>query len=312
MQQGTEKLKRAGEITRQQFGKKISFFHPGFFLVNGKRGKYPAVSITGAHCQLNCEHCQAKILQSMIPAPNADLLYEKCLKIAENGNFGVLLSGGSDKTGGLPWQQFITAVRKIKKETDLFISVHSGIIDEETAASLKQAGVDQALIDVIGDDQTLRDIYRVGFGISHIIASLEALEKAGLPIVPHIVCGLHFGKFKGEKNAVEILSNFDVAQVVIVSLMNLPGTPIKANDLPDAHGIADIIAEARLAMPKVPISLGCARQRGNRKLEMLAIDAGVNRMVLPSDEAVEYALNQGFDVRWQDTCCSVPCENIGK
>ncbi|MCG2750346.1 MAG: radical SAM protein [Desulfobacteraceae bacterium] len=306
MQQPAEKLKRAGEVTRQHFGKKISFFHPGFIWVDGNRGKYPAVSITGAHCQLHCEHCRAKILQSMISAPNPDLLYEKCLKIAEKGNHGVLISGGSDHNGALPWNLFLPAIEKIKKETNLFVSVHSGIIDEETALSLKLAGVDQALIDIVGDDQTLHDIYHADFGISRIVASLEALEKAGLPIVPHIVCGLNFGKLKGEINAVQIISHFKVAQVVILSIMNLPGTLIKAKDLPDAHGIADIIAEARLSMPKIPISLGCARQRGNRELEKLAIDAGVNRMALPSDEAIEYALNQGFDVRWHDTCCSVP------
>ena len=308
MQQPAEKLKRADEVTRQHFGKKISFFHPGFIWIDGNRGKYPAVSITGAHCQLHCEHCQAKILQSMISAPNPDLLYEKCLKIAEKGNHGVLISGGSDHNGALPWNQFLPAIGKIKKETDLFVSVHSGIIDEETALSLKLAGVDQALIDVIGDDQTLQDIYHADFGISRIIASMEALQKAGLPIIPHIVCGLHFGKLRGEKNALKIISNFDVAQIVILSIMNLPGTTIKADDLPDAYDIADIIAEARLVMPEVPISLGCARQRGNWQLEKLAIDAGVNRMALPSDEAMEYALNQGLEVTMQDTCCSVPCQ----
>ena len=307
-----EKIQHAGKITRQHFGKKISFFHPGFFIVDGKQGKYPAVSITGPLCQLQCEHCRGKILESMIPAINGELLYEKCLKIAEKGNHGVLLSGGCDKNGGLPWEQFVRAIRKIKDETDLFVSVHSGIIDEKTAVCLKQAGVDQALIDVIGDDQTLQDIYHVDFGISRTIASLEALEKAGLAIVPHIVCGLNFGKFSSEKNAVQIISHFRVAQVVILSLMNLPGTAIRMNDLPEAYGVADIIAETRLAMPEIPISLGCARQRGNTELEKLAIDAGVNRMALPSDEAMEYALNQGLAIRWHDTCCSVPFQSIGK
>ena len=40
-------------------------------------------------------------------------------------------------------------------------------------------------------------------------------------------------------------------------------------------------------------------------MEMLAIDAGVNRMALPSDEAVEHARRHGLEVRFQATCCSV-------
>ena len=61
------------------------------------------------------------------------------------------------------------------------------------------------------------------FGISKIIHSLENLEKAGLPVIPHVVCGLFYGRLRGEKEAVRIISQFDVDQVVIVSLMNLPG-----------------------------------------------------------------------------------------
>jgi hypothetical protein len=38
---------------------------------------------------------------------------------------------------------------------------------------------------------------------------------------------------------------------------------------------------------------------------MLAIDAGVNRVALPSDEAVEHARGYGLEIRFQATCCSV-------
>ena len=40
-------------------------------------------------------------------------------------------------------------------------------------------------------------------------------------------------------------------------------------------------------------------------MERLAIDAGVNRMALPSDEAVSHARSYGLEVRYQATCCSV-------
>ncbi|MEJ2252470.1 MAG: hypothetical protein P8Y97_22760, partial [Candidatus Lokiarchaeota archaeon] len=71
------------------------------------------------------------------------------------------------------------------------------------------------------------------------------------------------------------------------------------------EAVADMIAEVRFAMPQVPVSLGCARQRGNRRLEEMAIDAGVNRLALPSEEAVERAQSYGLDIRYQGTCCSV-------
>jgi len=124
-----------------------------------------------------------------------------------------------------------------------------------------------------------------------------------------VVCGLHFGEIRGERRALELISQFDVSRLVIVSVMRLPGKPDTRFGPVPPERVAEIIAAARTLMPHVPISLGCARERGNRKLEKLAIDAGVNRMALPSDEAVEHARGYGLEVRFQATCCSVS-ENL--
>jgi len=183
--------------------------------------------------------------------------------------------------------------------------VHSGLIDYPNALRLREAGIDQALIDVIGDDETYQKVYHVPFGVSRIISSLEALQKADLPTIPHIVCGLNFGKLKGERSALARLTEFDIKQLVIVSLMRIPGTPSWHCNLPLAEEIAEIVAEARLLLPHALISLGCARQRGNDAIDCLAIDAGVNRLALPSDEAVQAAVAYGLKISYQKTCCSV-------
>jgi uncharacterized radical SAM superfamily protein len=102
-----------------------------------------------------------------------------------------------------------------------------------------------------------------------------------------------------------MIAGFDPAQVVIVSLMKLAGTPLEAVDTPKAEDVAEIIAGARLLMPDTLISLGCARQRGDVELEILAIDAGINRIALPSEEALSHAKKRGINIRYQRTCCSV-------
>jgi len=298
-------LKKARDLSWKYLGREITFYLPGMFISNNRTGRYPAISITGSHCALNCDHCRSKILEPMIPAVSPDQLLERCLQLEKNGTVGVLISGGCDTNGRLPWDAFIPAIGQIKSRTDLFISIHSGLIDFQTALALKEAGVDQALIDVIGDDQTLKDIYHVDFGVSRIYDSLEALCRAGLALVPHIVCGLHYGQIKGEKNAVEMISRFHVEQVVIVSLMRISGTPLWNTNPPAAEAVAEIIAEARFKMPQVRISLGCARQRGNTALENLAIDAGINRMALPSEEAIAHAREYNLQIHYQPTCCSV-------
>lgn len=240
----------------------------------------------------------------MIYAESPDQLVSRCCQLAARGDYGVLISGGCDAEGRLPWDRFLPAIKKIKSKTGLFISVHSGLVDTPTALRLKAAGVDQVLIDVIGDDETFKSVFHLPFGVDRIEKSMAALQRAGLPMVPHIVCGIHYGKMRGEKNAVALISRFKVQQVAIVSLMTLPGTPMEKMRPPAPEDVADIIAEVRFAMPQVPVSLGCARQRGNRYLEEMAIEAGVNHLALPSEEAVEKAESYGLDIRYQETCCS--------
>ena len=300
-----EKILMAGNVTRERFGKAIGFYVPGMIRWNGITGKYQAISITGSHCSLACDHCGGKLLESMRWATTADDLVGQCVRLKEKGHHGVLISGGCNEFGQLPWEKFVPAIWEIKEKTGLYISVHSGLVGDQTAFDLKAAGVDQVLIDVIGDDETYQRICHVAFGVSRIVDSLAALAKAELDIVPHVVCGLHFGKIKGEKKAIETISRFPVRQMVVVSLMKIPGTPSMGFALPKASAVAGIIAHARLAMPEVILSLGCARERGNREMEIRAIDAGINRMALPSDEAIEHCRKSGFDIKFQPTCCSV-------
>jgi len=298
-------LKKARRISWAHLGRNITFYLPGMFMHNNQSGKYQAISITGDRCALNCDHCQKKILAPMIAAETPEILIEKCLRLSERGEAGVLISGGCDAQGRLPWPAFIPAIAQIKSRTSLFVSVHSGLIDADTALALKNAGVDQALIDVIGDDKTFKDIYHVDFGIARIQASMRALQAAGLPIIPHIVCGLHYGAIRGEMHALEMISQFEVEQLVVISLMRIPGTPLWHTRPLKAEAVAEIIAAARFKMPRAIISLGCARQRGNTDLELLAIDAGVNRMALPSEEAVSRAQEYHLKIHFQPTCCSV-------
>lgn len=299
-------ITKSREISWRRFGKKITFYHPGMFKYNGKWGSYPAISITGKHCELQCDHCNSKILESMIFATTPEELIEKCIRLEKLGNAGCLISGGSQKDGTIPWYNFISAIKTVKETTNLFISIHSGIIDYQMAKKMKDAGVDQALIDVIGDEETFKKIYHVNFGINKIEESLEALKNAGLSIIPHIVVGLDYGKIKGEYHAIDLIKRYNPEVLVIVSLKPLSGTPMRDILPPNPKEIAKIIATARIEMTDVPISLGCARERANSLIDVLAVECGVNRIAIPSEEAIKKAQEYDLDIIWKKTCCSVP------
>ncbi len=296
---------KSKKISYKNFGRNISFYHPGMFRYNGSWGKYPAISITGSNCDLQCDHCKGKILETMIPAKNSDDLYQICLDLEKKGNHGCLISGGSFKDGSLPWDDYISGIKKIKEDTNLFVSVHCGILDKGTAKKLKDANIDQALIDVIGDDETLKKVYHCDFGIEKIKQTIDSLDREGIPFVPHIVVGLNYGNVIGEYKAIDIIKNYSPLLVTIVSLMSLKGTPMEDIVSPDPLDIAKIIAKVKITMPDVPVSLGCARDRSNIDIELYALDAGVNRLALPSDEAIKKAKDLKLNISWQKSCCSI-------
>src|SRR5512136_429518 len=107
-------LEKAWEVSRGLHGNRLSVHIPGMFVVNGKRGGYRAISITGDKCDLNCEHCKGKLLHSMGHAIDPEQLLRQAEAAVARGDHGMLVSGGSDSLGRLPWKEFIPAIAEIK------------------------------------------------------------------------------------------------------------------------------------------------------------------------------------------------------
>jgi len=299
-------LSRARDLSWERFGKRVSMYLPGMFVRDGERGHYPAVSITGGECGLQCDHCSGEILKSMPAATTPEALVERCLRLRDGGAVGFLITGGSDERGRLPWHRFLGALAEVKRRTDLPLSVHSGMVDAGTALGLKEAGVDQALLDVVGAEETWREVMHLPDGLALLRCSLEALDDAGLEVVPHVVMGIHFGRILGEHVALEMLRDHPPLLLVWVAFMPLRRTPMEGMQPLPLEDAALLIAESRLMFPESKISLGCARPRGmyGRALERIAVDAGLNRIAVYSDETVDYARSLGLEVDVHGSCCS--------
>ncbi|MCX7765595.1 MAG: radical SAM protein, partial [Candidatus Sumerlaeia bacterium] len=189
--------------------KKVIFYLPGMFTINGRRGKYPALSITGKNCDLLCEHCYGKLLQQMIDCSTPEKLLHKCLKLAELGYSGCLITGGCSKDGRLPYKNFLPALQEIKQRTSLKISIHTGVVDEELARGLAEVGVHRVLIDVVGAVKTLKDIYKLNITPERIEKSLELLSCYNLYFVPHVVIGIDRGHIIGEYEALRLIRRYN-------------------------------------------------------------------------------------------------------
>lgn len=299
-------LEKARRLSWEIHGKEIKCFIPGRMFYMGERGQYPAISLTGNSCALNCDHCRRKILEGMISAPEPHVLKEVCQRLDEEGSLGILLSGGSDDQGALPWNKFLEAIEWIKQHTSLKISIHTGLVDHETARGFKNVGVDEVLIDVVGSEETMRQVYHFPGGLKAMVSSLDALAATQLPLIPHIVVGLHYGKIEGEMHALEMVAKHSISALVIVVLQPMRQTPMENVQPPTPETVARFISAARLRIPQVPFALSCARPLGPHRVETdkLALEAGINRIAMPSEEALEKAREMGLDIEFHKTCCS--------
>jgi len=245
-------------------------------------------------------------LNTMYSAVTPEELLNTCATLKEKGAKGCLISGGCLPNGTVPLSGFMTTIAKIKKHLGLTVFVHTGIVDFTTANALKKAEVDAALIDIIGSNETIREIYNLDITVKDYADSLRALAAAEMPFVPHVIVGLHYGKLKGEWKALKLISKYTPSALVIIAFMPIRNTEMEKNKPPRPQDIARILAGGRLLFPDTPLVLGCMRPRDEQRgeTEILAIKAGVDAIAFPTEQAVRFAENQKLRVSFSSYCCS--------
>ncbi len=308
----------AAELTDEAWRVRMSHFPPRLFASapgakryrNAFYGNHPQhfvnLTVTGDACALKCDHCQGKLLRSMVPVSDPAELVSRAADLRRGGATGVLLSGGCSADGSVPLDEHLEAIAKVK-EMGLTVLVHGGLLERETARRLKDAGVDQVLLDVIGDEATIREVYHLDRRPDDYRRTLEILREEGLDAVPHIVLGLHYGRLGGEYQALEMITAAQPAHIVLVLLQPLPGSPMEAMPVTAGVELGRLAAIARLLNRTIPISLGCARPAGEGKndLEVSAVAAGVNGVAYPLEDTVRYARGRGLEVEFAEVCCSL-------
>ena len=309
-------LKISSEIRRKNFGNTIKFYAPSFLhyqnaYFNTPKNNFPSISITGTSCTLMCKHCNTQILKTMIPATTPKKLIEVCRRLNEQGSKGCLISGGCLPDGSMPIEKFLGAITQVKKEYDLTIALHTGIISHKVANGLKEAGVDSVLIDIIGSDDTIKEIYKLDVTVKNYEASLKALHDSKHHFIPHVIVGLHYGKLKGELTALKMIAKYKPSALVIIALTPLRNTLMKGVKPPTSQDIAEILTTARIMFPDTPIALGCMRPTGKHRIETdkLAIASGVNAIAFPDESVIEYAKASGINIEFLSVCCSQIYEN---
>ncbi len=272
------------------------------------KNDFAAISVTGESCSLNCEHCKTNVLKGMHDLKRQkESLYDVCSRLHAQGTRGVLISGGSDKQGRVPLRRHIPDLIRVRRDLNMVIRVHPGLPDEETCEGLAEADIDGAMVDIIGDTRTIAEVYHLKTDIHEYEAVLERLQRHGVPCVPHIILGLHYGQMLGEQNALNMISRYELKLLVLVILTPLSSTPMAAVIPPSTQQVTDFFKLARHTLPNKNIMLGCARPLGPYKaqIDRAAIDTGLNGIAYPAEGIVSYARARGLQPEFIDACCGV-------
>jgi hypothetical protein len=308
---------RVQSISWKNFGKKIYFYAPSFIYYKtdyycSSPATFPSISLTGSSCALKCKHCDGRVLNTMFPAFSPKELVNLCTRLKNEGAVGCLISGGCLPDGSVPLDRFIDAIAEIKRNLDLTVVVHTGVVSRPIAERLKEAEVDAALIDVIGSDETIKEVYQLNVKVEDYDKSLEVLHEVGIPFVPHVLVGLHYGKLKGEFQALRMISKYKPSAVIVIALMPIHGTPMENVKPPNPEDIAKVLLSARMMLAKTPLVLGCMRPKGKHKVktDTLAVKVGVNAIAFPTEEAIKLANSLGLETVFSSLCCSQIFEDI--
>jgi len=296
----------AHKVRERVSGRTLNLYYTG--------DAFPAISVTGNSCALNCAHCGRHMLDGVHHAVRTEEIVAMAKGFEERGSLGILLTGGCRPDGSVPLDGFLDAIEIIKEETSLFLLAHTGIIDAPTAKALRKAGLDGVSLDVVGNAGTTRKVYGIDIPPGKYRESLLAFQEAGFDVIsPHVCVGLDYGRTGHELQALDIISSITPTTIEVIALMPLKGTKMEGHR-PEPMDVAKTVAVAQLMFPEVPITLGCAHSTGTGRaiIEELALKAGASAIALPTPRTERLAEEMGYDINRVRTCCAVPPEFLGR
>jgi uncharacterized radical SAM superfamily protein len=220
---------------------------------------------------------------------------------------GFLLSGGSNRRNEIRYERFLPVIEKLKHDFPyLRVAIHSALLDERRARSMEAAGVDTAMMDIIGARETISEVYHLERSVEDFESTLAALCSTSMEVVPHIVIGLHYGQLLGEANALDIVGRHRIHSLVLVVVMPFytkPGT----FRTPETGDVGRIFLDARRRLSDRQVLLGCARPAGlhRRVTDAYAVMAGLDGIAFPAEGTLAVAAAIGRPVVQEHACCSI-------
>ena len=252
-------------------------------IINAKSGR----------CAEDCAFCAQSAHHAtdapVYPLVQEDRLLESARAAETNGSacFGIITSGTTVNEAEL--DQILGALRRIRQETSILPSCSLGIIDQNTASRLKEAGMDTYHHNLETAESFFPSICTT-HPYQDDVNTVRAVKNAGLKVC----CGGIFGLGESAAQRVEMaftLKELDVDSVPINFLNPIEGTRLEGAENITAQECLKTIALYRMILPGKRITVCGGREKNLRDLQSWIFFAGANGTMIGN-----YLTTQGRNV----------------
>jgi len=254
-----------------------------------------SISVTGTCCALKCAHCGGHYLYQMTDLSN--------IKTKEDiKGTSCLISGGCNLSGKVQIMPYLETLKSIKGNCRY--NFHTGLLSETEIKAMAPLA-DVVSFDFLGDIATIQDTLKLNKTVEDYINCYRLLRKYCVNVAPHICIGLHGGKMGGEYEAVKVLKELGLEQLVFIVLIPTPETEYAKVEPPALEEVIKFLTWARQELPTTPLTLGCMRPGGKYRaaLDLAAVECGINGIVQPVRAAVKKAEELGLTIKENKECC---------
>lgn len=248
-------------------------------------------------CQEDCGYCsQSKVSTADIdiyPMVDEEQMLEgaRRARAAKAGRFCLVIA-----TRGPSWpdvKRLSNAVRRIREEVQIPVCVSTGLLTDEKAAALKDAGVSRFNHNLNTSERFFDDITTT-HTYQDRIDTLAAARRAGLSLCT----GALFGMGETDDDVVDVLTELrglEVESIPINFLHPIAGTPLEGVSHLKPYDCLRILCLARFLHPKQEIRVAGGRELHLRSLQAMSLYAANSIFV----EGYLTTPGQQADSAWQ-------------
>ena len=256
-----DQLAAAYRVRRHHWGNRVRLH----FLLNAQSGL----------CPEDCGYCSQSKVSGAEIEKYPMLARERILEAADRaaalkaGTFCMVISGRSP--GGRVFEKVLDAVREVRARHDLKICACLGLLSQEQAVALREAGVTQVNHNLNTSARFTPEVVST-HTFADRVATVEQVRAAGLKTCSGGIVGMG----ETDDDVIDLalaLRALEVRSVPVNFLIPVPGTPFEGVRALDPRRCLRVLALYRLLLPSQELRIAGGREVHLRSMQVMGLYA---------------------------------------